>query len=75
MPHQDAGLAGNSKDGGTKRLPGHGGHVPLQAMLQRGDGGAAGEEGGVTRGKNGASESSHRLGRGVDRLPVSPLQL
>lgn len=53
VPHQDAALAGDGKDGGTEWLPGHGGHVPLQAMLQRGDGGTAGEEGIVTKGKMG----------------------
>lgn len=42
VPHEDAALAGDGQDGGTQRLPGDGGHVPLQTMLQRWDGGTAG---------------------------------
>lgn len=71
MPHQDAALAGDGEDGGAERLPGHGGHVPLQAMLQRGDGGTAGEEGRVTRGKRGGIKSPHTAQRPVSQRPVS----
>lgn len=42
VPHEDAALAGDGQDGGTQRLPGDGGHIPLQTMLQRWDGGTAG---------------------------------
>lgn len=42
VPHEDAALTGDGQDGGTQRLPGDGGHVPLQTMLQRRDGGTAG---------------------------------
>lgn len=75
VPHQDAALTGDGKDGGAEWLPGHGGHVPLQAMLQRGDGGTAGEEGIMTKGKMEDQGSSHSLSWATGCLPVSSLQL
>lgn len=70
MPDQDAALAGDGEDGGAQRLPGHGGHVPLQAVLQRGDGGAEEEEESVMKGKK--REWSAHPARGAAPRVLSP---